>query len=160
MTFKKLHTLIQADQAAVIPYRIFEGKIEVLLITTRNKGKWIVPKGWIEPDLASFDSARKEAMEEAGVKGSVSPVPLGCYRHGSTDKDPVVEVFLMRVDRELPSWPEKSQRKRRWVSLEEAYEHVEEEGLKSILDEAAVVMRLSLDDAASSLNGSPHPAIP
>lgn len=160
MTYKKLHVPIEPEQAAVIPYRTRNGAIEVLLITTRNRGRWIIPKGWIEEDLASHISAEKEALEEAGVKGNVSPVSLGCYRHGSADGDPVVEVFLMRVDCELKSWREQSERVRRWVSLEEAYEHVEEEGLKSILDEAAIIMRLSMVEADTPLNVAAHPALP
>lgn len=160
MSYKKLYTPLKPAQSAVIPYRIHDGRIEVLLITTRNKGRWIVPKGWIEGNLGSHVSAKKEALEEAGVKGKISPVSLGCYRHGSAKKDPIVEVFLMRVKRELESWPEKTQRTRRWVPLEEAYEHVEEAGLKSILDEAAALMRLSLPGATNGMEQTPHPALP
>lgn len=160
MTYKKLHTPIQPAQSAVIPYRIRNTRPEVLLITTRNKGKWIVPKGWIEEDLTSHASAEKEALEEAGVQGEVSAVSLGCYRHGGSDDDPIVEVFLMRVERELRSWPEQEERTRRWVSLEEAYEHVEEQGLQSILDEAATLMHLALPEAAPDASAAPHPALP
>ncbi len=154
MTYRKLHTKIEPEQSAVIPYRVGEAGIEVLIITSRNKGKWIVPKGWIESDLDSHMSAKKEALEEAGVKGRVSAVSLGCYRHGSSKSDPIVEVFLMRVQDELDEWPEQEERTRQWVSLERAYEHVEEEGLRSILDEATSVMRQALDETAH------HPAIP
>lgn len=160
MSYKKLHTPIEPNQSAAIPYRIGDGGVEVLLITTRNKGKWIVPKGWIEDHLTPHESAEMEALEEAGVKGVVSSISLGCYRHGDSDDDPIVEVFLMRVEDELASWQEESERTRRWVSLNEAYEHVEEEGLKSILDDAATIMQLGMSDAEFS-NGTPtHPAIP
>lgn len=160
MSYKKLHALIAPEQSAVIPYRIREGEIQVLLVTTRSSGKWIIPKGWIEQDLSAHRSAEKEALEEAGVKGRISSASLGCYRHGGSGEDPIVEVFLMRVERELRSWPEQTERARRWVSLEEAYKHVEEEGLKSILDEAAALMRLALTDVDSSANGAIHPALP
>lgn len=160
MSYKKLHAAIKPDQSATIPFRIREGIVEVLLITTRKKGKWIVPKGNIEGDLSSPRSAEKEALEEAGVKGEVSRVSLGCYRHGSSDKDPIVEVFLMRVDREQPTWPEDDERERQWVSLEEAYEHVDEEGLKSILDDAAAIMRMGLANHSAAREDGGHPAIP
>lgn len=159
MSYKKLHAPISPDQSATIPYRIRKGEIEVLLITTRKKGKWIIPKGWIDDDLYPHTSAEKEALEEAGVRGEVSSVSLGCYRHGSSDDDPIVEVFLMRVDREQPTWPEDGERERRWVSLDEAYEHVDEEGLKSILDDAAAIMRLGLSSDGSG-DEATHPAIP
>jgi 8-oxo-dGTP pyrophosphatase MutT (NUDIX family) len=158
MSYKKLHTRVVPDQSAAIPYRIHDAHIEVLLITTRNKGKWIVPKGRIEDDLESHMSAKREALEEAGVKGRVSPVSLGCYRHGTESDAPIVEVFLMRVEDELSSWMEQDERTRRWVPLAEAYHHVEEQGLKSILDEATLLMRQTL--SASTVNGTRHPAIP
>ncbi len=160
MSYKKLYTPIEPRQSAVVPYRIYEGRIEVLLITTRNKGRWIIPKGWIEDDLAAHASAKKEALEEAGVKGQVSPVSLGCYRHGRSKRAPIVEVFLMRVERELEAWPEQDQRTRRWVSLEEAYEHVQESGLRAILDEAAVLMRLARADHEADESLARHPALP
>ena len=160
MSYKKLHTPLQPQQAAVIPYRLRCGAIEALLITTRSKGRWIVPKGWIEKHLGSPVSAEKEALEEAGVRGQVSSTALGCYRHGSSDGDPIVEVFLMRVECELRSWPDQAERTRQWVPLEEAYDYVEEEGLKSLLDEAAVLMRLALADAVPAASGAAHPALP
>ena len=157
MSYKKLYTSIEPRQSAVVPYRIHEGQIQVLLITTRNKGRWIVPKGWIEDNLSAHRSAKKEALEEAGVKGKISSVSLGCYRHGRSKKAPIVEVFLMRVECELESWPEQDERVRQWVSLEEAYHHVEEDGLKAILDEAAALMRLSLNGGGDDVR---HPALP
>lgn len=160
MTYKKLHTPITPDQSATIPYRIQNGEVEVLLITTRKQGKWIVPKGWIESHLDPHTSAEKEALEEAGVKGNVSAVSLGCYRHGDSDNDPIVEVFLMRVEREKSSWPEQNERERQWVSLQEAYEQVDEEGLKSILDDAAAIMRLGLQPRPSANEEPLHPALP
>lgn len=165
MSYKKLHVSINPDQSAIIPYRNVDGEVQVLLITTRNKGKWIVPKGGIEKHLDSHESAEQEALEEAGVEGRVSPVSIGCYRHGDSEKDPIVEVFLMRVERELDSWEEDDERTRRWVPLEEVYQHVEEDGLKSILDDAAALIGLARrdDDVVEGSRDparAPHPAIP
>lgn len=165
MSFKKLHVSLTPDQSAIIPYRIEDGEVQVLLITTRNKGKWIVPKGGLEKELDSHESAEQEAFEEAGVVGRVSPVSIGCYRHGDSDKDPIVEVFLMRVERELDEWDEDGERTRRWVTLDEAYQHVVEHGLKSILDDAAALIGLarrdeSMREGSRDPDGAPHPAIP
>lgn len=160
MTYRKLHAAIEPEQSAVIPYRERDGRIEVLLVTTRKKGKWIVPKGWIEEDLAAHESAAKEAREEAGVRGRVSSVSLGCYQHGDGDGDPIVEVFLMRVERQEREWPEQEDRERRWVSLEDAYRHVEEEGLKSILDEASQLIGVGPAGGGESNEVGAHPAVP
>src|SRR5690606_25650458 len=140
MSYKKLYTPIEPDQSATIPFRIHDGKVEVLLITTRKKGKWSIPKGNIERDLSAPGSAEKEALEEAGVRGEVGRVSLGCYRHGNSNKDPIVEVFLVRGDREQPTWREADARERRRVSLEETYGPVDEEGLTPRLDDAADLM--------------------
>lgn len=163
MSFQKLHIPIKPDQSAIIPYRVVDGEAQVLLITTRNKGKWIVPKGDIEKHLDSHESAEQEALEEAGVVGQVSPVAIGCYQHGDSKKDPIVEVFLMRVEREFDTWAEDDERTRRWVTLDEAYEHVEEDGLVSILDDAASLIALDgRQDSEGSRppNEAQHPAIP
>lgn len=66
----------------------------------------------------------------------------------------------MHVDRELRSWPEQEERERQWVPLEEAYRHVEEDGLRSILDEAAAVMRLSVPASENTQAQPAHPAVP
>lgn len=157
MRYKKLHTPVEPKQTAVIPYRIRDNQIEVLLITTRKKKRWIVPKGWIEKKLSPHTSARQEAREEAGVTGTVSPHPLGCYRHGSARKGLIVQVFLMRVERELKSWPEKKERQRRWVSLKQARKLIKDKGLRSILEEAVPIMQL---DDAYEVGDVLHPALP
>ena len=160
MPLRKLHAPVEPDQSAVIPYRIRKGQPEVLLVTSRGKGRWIIPKGSLEEDLDAHESAAKEALEEAGVKGQVSPVSLGCYRHGRSKKAPIVEVFLMRVERELKSWPEQDERQRRWILLEDAYGYVREAGLRSILDEAVALIRLARNDAPGDPDAVPHPARP
>ena len=68
-------------QSAVIPYRRDEGRVEILLITSRKRRRWVLPKGVCEPDMTAADSAAKEAMEEAGVRGSVSTETVGRYRY-------------------------------------------------------------------------------
>ena len=69
-------------QSAVIPYRLREGRVEILLITSRKGKRWVVPKGILEPELTPAESAAKEAREEAGVSGRISaaPVATSCSR--------------------------------------------------------------------------------
>src|SRR5690606_40022228 len=92
--------------------------------------------------------------------GEGGVVSHGCYRHGNSNRDPIVELVLMGVGREQPTWPEDDERERRWVSLEEAYEHVDEEGLKSLLDDAAAMLRLILESNGAESEETRHPAVP
>lgn len=142
MAIKKLHTHVECGQSAAIPFRWRDGRIEVLLITSKGSGRWIVPKGSIEEELGATRSAQKEAYEEAGVTGNVHAVSLGCYEHGESDPK-LVEVFLLEVTTELEEYPESDERKRRWIPIEEAYGYLDDDGLKSILDEALQIISRS-----------------
>ena len=120
------------DQSAVIPFRRQGGAIEVLMISSRKKKRWVIPKGIKEPELSAADSAAKEALEEAGIEGHVAAIPVGTYTYRKWGGTCTVEVFAMAVEKMLPIW-EESYRERQWVTLEEARERVREKGLKAIL---------------------------
>lgn len=124
-------------QSGVIPYRVREGTIEVLLITSSTRKRWIIPKGKVEPTLTSRESALKEAYEEAGVRGRTHPIPLGAYPHDTPPGTTLVEVFAMEVKTTLPTWPESERRIREWVPLGEARARVMEPELKTLLDQLA-----------------------
>jgi 8-oxo-dGTP pyrophosphatase MutT (NUDIX family) len=66
----------------VIAHRSGSDGPEILLVTSRSAGRWIIPKGNIEPELTARESAAMEAYEEGGVKGHVHPTPVGMYEHG------------------------------------------------------------------------------
>lgn len=126
-------------QYAALPVRTLpDGEIDVLLVTSRETRRWIVPKGWPERGLAPHEVAAKEAFEEAGVKGRILADPLGSYhyrkrlRDGSTVACEVT-VYPLTVRREAKKWPESRQRERRWVSLSEAAMMVDEPGLVTLL---------------------------
>ncbi|MEN8106633.1 MAG: NUDIX hydrolase [Pseudomonadota bacterium] len=119
-------------QSGVIPYRVRKGNLEILLITSRKERRWIIPKGIIESDLSARNSAAKEALEEAGVKGGVHGKPLGIYRHRKWGMTCTVKVYPMRVTRIYKVW-EESDRKREWVSLQQALKLVSNGGLKQVL---------------------------
>lgn len=124
------------DQVGVIPYRRIDGDVEVLLITSRTRGRWIVPKGNVEDNLGPQGSAHLEALEEGGVEGWLEPPVLGVYEHGSSPgKD--VRVYLMAVDKEHDSWPEEDERQRQWLPLSKARSTVDEPGLRQLLDDVA-----------------------
>ncbi len=120
------------QQSAVIPIRWRNGALEVLMITSRRKKRWVIPKGVKEPELSAADSAAKEALEEAGILGKVSTQPLGSYRYEKWGGTCEVQVFAMAVDTVLTDW-EESYRDRQWLSLDEARQRVREKELKAIL---------------------------
>jgi 8-oxo-dGTP pyrophosphatase MutT (NUDIX family) len=126
-------------QAGVIAYRIHDGKVQVLLMTSRDTGRWIIPKGNINGSATPAKAAEKEAYEEAGVRGTItSSAPLGIYTYFKTlasgeTRTATVEVYLLRVKQRLKNWPEKGERKRSWVSTKEAIARVEEPGVVPLL---------------------------
>lgn len=123
------------QQSAVIPYRIQDEKLEILLITSSAGKRWIIPKGMIELFMKPHYSAAKEAWEEAGVVGEVSETPIGTYSYKKLGCNFLVEVFLLRVETVFKDWPEVKIRKREWLSLKQAIKRIEEPELKQILME-------------------------
>ena len=108
------------DQSAVIPYRVNNGTVEILLITSIRKKRWIVPKGFIEFNLSAFESAKKEAYEEAGVLGTNETIELGTFSINKYGGELSIKVYSMEVVEEHEDYPEKNLRKRKWFSIEEA----------------------------------------
>ena len=120
------------SQSAVIPYRCRDGQLQVLVITSSDGLRWVVPKGLVEHDMTPAASAAKEALEEAGVTGRTSAAAVGTYTYGKWGGTCSVEVFLLRVDEELDDWQERF-RTREWVPLAEAIRRVTDPGLKALL---------------------------
>ena len=115
------------QQAAVIPYRIRNDRVEVALVTTSSGKGWIVPKGSVDARERPRDAAIREADEEAGLRGVVTRAPLGRYRQVSGKARCRVDVFVMRVTRVRGHWREDKRRRRRWVRLPDAVSRVREE---------------------------------
>jgi 8-oxo-dGTP pyrophosphatase MutT (NUDIX family) len=120
-------------QAAAIPYRWQGGRLQIALITKRQTGRWIVPKGHVEPGETPRQSARREASEEAGLLGRVGLRPLGHYEYIKDREPHVVLVFLLLVTKELRSWREDDVREREWIGVEQAIKRVRERGLRHLL---------------------------
>ncbi|MBL1212600.1 MAG: NUDIX hydrolase [Ignavibacteriae bacterium] len=122
------------NQSGVIPYRIKNKELEILLITSRKKQRWIIPKGIIEDNLHPQTSAGKEALEEAGIVGTVEDHYLGSYAVKKWGGKIKIEVYPMIVKLLLDDWEEKDLRKRKWFSFKEAKEKIEIRGLQKVLD--------------------------
>jgi len=127
-------------QSGVIPYRKKQGKIEVMLITSRNKGRWIIPKGVIEPDLNPRTSAAKEAFEEAGVQGDVHSKLLGVYKHRKWGDVCTVQIYAMKVRKIHRKWDE-TDREREWLSLKDALKRLQKDDLKRAMQRLPRVVR-------------------
>jgi 8-oxo-dGTP pyrophosphatase MutT (NUDIX family) len=114
--------------------------LEVLLITSRNSKRWILPKGWAEAGLSAADNAAREAFEEAGVTGKVEAQALGTYHYlkekkGGAGMPCSVDVFALEVTGQLDDWPEKDQRRTAWLPIEHAAEIVAEPGVRQVLED-------------------------
>ena len=120
-------------QAAAIPYRWQDGRLQIALITKRQTGRWIVPKGHVEKGETPRQSARREASEEAGLHGRLALRPLGSYEYFKDREPRVVLVFLLLVTKEMRSWREDDVREREWIGVKQAIKRVRERGLRHIL---------------------------
>lgn len=126
------------NQSSVIPYRIKDGKAEILLVKSSKQKHWVVPKGISEPWLTRQTSAAKEALEEAGVIGEVEEASLGGYTYEKWGAECSVEVYPMQVKQLLSEdeW-EESHRGREWLSPEKAIEYIKQAELKPMIKQLA-----------------------
>lgn len=126
-------------QFGALPYRLAgEQGIEMLLVTSRDTGRWVVPKGNPMPRREGHETAACEALEEAGVEGQIALQPIGSFRYRKRrrlllPKRAEVTLFPLRVERMLESWPEAHQRERRWFTRGQAAEAVAERELKRLI---------------------------
>ena len=126
-------------QYGVIPVRLLrDGRLEVLLVTSRGTGRWVIPKGWPMRNRTPAGTAVREAYEEAGVKGRLwSKRPIGSYRYKKFDEkftgEILVHVFVLAVETQWKEWPERRERRLRWFPLRKAAAAVKERDLAALL---------------------------
>lgn len=125
-------------QFGALCWRRREDEIQVLLVTSRRRKRWIIPKGWPKDRKTPAKAAMAEAWEEAGVEGKVRSVCLGIYSYNKElIAGPivtcVVAVFPIQVKKLHAGYPERKQRKRKWFSLEKAASKVDEPELAALL---------------------------
>jgi 8-oxo-dGTP pyrophosphatase MutT (NUDIX family) len=121
-------------QSGAIPFRFGVEGLLVLLITSRETGRWVIPKGNIPPGLTAARSAEREAFEEAGVKGVLRKPPLGTYAYGKRLRSGLVRpalvtVYALEVQKQVKKWPERGQRRIEWVTIPAATDMVDEPGM-------------------------------
>jgi len=118
------------SQSSIIPYRFEDNKLQIMLVSSSSDKHWVVPKGIIDPGLTALQSAEKESLEEAGITSGSNKISLGFYHCEKWEAQCHVEVFAMQVDHVLSElqWQE-SHRRRRWVSIDEAIEQINQQAL-------------------------------
>jgi 8-oxo-dGTP pyrophosphatase MutT (NUDIX family) len=125
-------------QIAAMPLRVEKRGVKVLMITSRDTGRWVVPKGWTMERTAPWDAAAIEALEEAGAVGRIARESCGTYSYVKLLDDGKaveveVEVYPMIVDKLKRRWKERGQRTRRWFSAASAAKRVDEPELAQLL---------------------------
>jgi len=126
------------SQFAALVYRIKDDKLQILLITSRGTGRWIIPKGWPMLGLRPAEAAAQEAWEEAGVKGKVTDQCLGLYSYYKTDTKQgtlpcLVNVYPVKAHKLSKIYPEAGQRRRKWFSPKKAAKLVREPELAKLI---------------------------
>lgn len=139
-------------QFGALCWRMHRRQVEVLLITSRDTGRWVIPKGWAVDGLSPALSAAREAWEEAGVEGVVSDTGLGRFRYDKVVRPSQfipceVQVFGLRVARLAERFPEHKQRRRKWFNAETAARKVNEPQLRELL----AALPQGLDPVASKM---------
>ncbi len=125
-------------QFGALCWRLNNGKVQILLVTSKKSRRWIVPKGWPQNGATPAEAATTEAWEEAGVRGKAQTTCLGIFSYikAMPDCDTlpcVVAVFPIKVTSVASIWPDKGERKRKWVSPRKAAAMVVERELAGIL---------------------------
>ena len=136
---------VPARQIAALPLRLDEkGRPRVLMVTSRETGRWVMPKGWHMDETKPWHAAEIEALEEAGATGAISPEPIGDYHYvkrlgGGAEILCRVTVYPMVVEKLRRRWKERKERTRRWFSPRKAARLVEEPELAALLENLAAL---------------------
>lgn len=129
-------------QFAALPFAEVDGETKVLLITSGETDRWVLPKGWSREGLSGAEVVVKEAFEQGGIRGKVVVQQAGSYRYDRRLSDGMaidcnVRILLLRVTELLKDWPGRGRCDRRWFTLGQAAAEVEEGELATLLQRLA-----------------------
>lgn len=125
-------------QVAAVPFRLdVDGRLEVMLVTSRETKRFIVPKGWPMKGKSGRKAATIEAEQEAGVVGKTLKEPAGNYSYWKRLSTRFVRVnvvvYLLEVSEELANWQEKKKRQRAWLTPADAALLIDEPDLATLV---------------------------
>lgn len=124
-------------QFAALCWRIKDGKLQICLVTSRTRGRWILPKGWPMHKQTPAEAAATEAFEEAGVTGKAYDICLGAYSYvkplGDSATPIITLVYPVHVLKVYKTWPEMTQRRRKWFKQQKAASKLSEPALQRIV---------------------------
>jgi 8-oxo-dGTP pyrophosphatase MutT (NUDIX family) len=147
--------VITISQAGVLAVRSdAQGHVQVLLVTSRKRGRWTIPKGVVGLRLDSRSTARIEAREEAGVSGRISREPVGTYTYRKWHSKCRVRVYAMQVTAQDADWPERELRKRKWFRARDAVEAIARKRLRRLVKDALAHLP---KDARKASGAGPSP---
>ena len=138
------------QQYAALCYRTNTScELEVMLLTSRETGRWVIPKGWPMAGKLSHEVAAQEAFEEAGMIGSIATEPLGTFSYLKKLKngvcvDCLVRVYALEVSAQATTFKECGKRRIEWVPFAEAANRVQEPGLRSLIETFPIRMAARL----------------
>ena len=138
-------------QIAALPFRQRK-KLEIMLVSTLDSGRWVIPKGWPMKGISSHEAAAQEAFEEAGLVGEIADTAVGQFHYFKRKKNGAVwlcrvEVFPMQVKEQRRIWPAKALRKTKWFPLEQAAMAVSDQELGELLLNWAATLKMGVASA-------------
>jgi 8-oxo-dGTP pyrophosphatase MutT (NUDIX family) len=150
-------------QYGALCWRMRRDSLQVLLVTSRDTGRWVIPKGWPHENKDGANSAAREAWEEAGVEGAVDPRCLGVFAYDKLQPAEasvpcVVGVYSLRVQRLSRRFPERNQRRRKWFSIEKAAKRVAEPELRALMLAMRGVLPMPEPVDVADVSTAPPPA--
>jgi ADP-ribose pyrophosphatase YjhB (NUDIX family) len=135
----------------VIPFAISGDRVAIMFVTSQRRGRWILPKGNLNPDESHKKGCKREAFEEAGVKGRImSELPMTHVVTKSSDgklSQVAVTYYPMLVSKQVDEWPEQAKRERHWALLEDAERVTDREDFQQIIKQFAAIKPLILEIA-------------
>lgn len=137
----------ETRQVAALPWRMGAGGLEILMITSRETRRWVIPKGGRMAGKTDAEAAAQEAIEEAGVRGEMGGASFGHFRYAKVGRNGdlrthVVAVYPLEVLIQLGDWPEAHQRERRWMTTENAAAAVNEPDLAQLIRDFAATLKV------------------
>jgi phosphohistidine phosphatase len=135
MPDRSVRRTVEPDQAAAVPVREADGRVEICLIRRHGQRRWGIPKGFIDDGDTPMEAALNEAREEAGLIGRIDGPAVGTYEYSKWGDHLSVAVFVMRVREALPVWDEMDVRERRWMTIPEAGRLLEQHPVSPLWDD-------------------------